>query len=356
MALLDFMPMYIRLGISFASDYFHQHAGSIYSQEIMDDPIKRHNQKMNELKHINATYPHFAIGSYKIVGPTLGIGVPTIPKVWGCKIQYAPHLDPVAVSLLSKNDNPLDLKLPNVDDGIQWLLSEVDEFVEAGYKKETFNLPDLQGPLNVAMKLVGDGRMLSLIARKNKADVVEYILDKSAEMYIEVKKRLLEATGQKKNSAYTISGCTYYYLRPAQWTKFILPVIDRTIAEFGPMIRLHHCGEANKDQLDAYSAVDWLGVEFGFGSDLKHAREIFDTPKTGPLDLSCRISPYRMLNQTPEQIKMDVQTIIDGVQGGPASIGLVGCPNDVPIENLNALWDAVQDYIKKKEEEEDDDW
>ena len=265
-------------------------------------------------------------------------------------------MNPFAKSLLKPGDNPMDLKVPNLQDSMQWLLEEVDTLVEQGHEKKTIGLPDLQGPLNVAMKLVGDNQMLSLIARRSKAEVVEHILEVAADAYIEIYQTLRKATGRDPISNFSVSGCTYYYISPKQWTKFILPVVKKCEA-LGNGIRLHHCGEADSGRIDAYSKYPWNAVEFGFGSDLALARKVFDHPKLGALEMSCRMSPYRMLNQSADQITSDIEGIISQVKGGPASINCVGVPYGTPEENLWALWNAVDAYNKAKEAEaDDDDW
>ena len=353
--LLDFMPLYVQLGFNFAADFYHYHMGSKYTQEIMLDPQKRLEQHEQEEIFIREKYPKYYEHRPLSVSPSLGIGVATIPRCWGCEVRFEPHMNPFAYALLSPDDDPMTLKKPNLDDSMQWLFEEIDVYTEMGYDKSRISLPDLQGPLNVAMKLVGDNRMLSLIARKKKADVVDSILEKSADIYIEVNKRLRKATDRPEKANWSVSGCTYYYLRPPQWERFIFPVIERCRRELGEGVRLHHCGEADEAKLETYSKIDWREIELGFGSDLKYARHHFINKKLGPVQISCRISPYRMLNQTAEQVQKDVQWILENVKGGPASISVVGCPYKTPEANLEALWSAVNDYNLSHADEDDED-
>ncbi len=62
----------------------------------------------------------------------------------------------------------------------------------------------------------------------------------------------------------TVSGCTYYYLSPSKWIKFILPLIQK-LEVFGKSVGLHHCGEANTDKIEAYAQYPWSHAELGFG-------------------------------------------------------------------------------------------
>jgi uroporphyrinogen-III decarboxylase len=119
-------------------------------------------------------------------------------------------------------------------------------------------------------------------------------------------------------------------------------------------IGLHHCGEAPAEKVEAYAQYPWTSVELGFGSNLRRARELIIHPKLGPVPFSCRISPYRMLNQPADQIRRDVEWICDQAKGDPVSINVVGIPLGTPDENLWAMFNAVQEYNKQKEMELED--
>lgn len=361
--LLDFMPLYIRCGMSFSSNYFHHAIGSTYDEQTMKDPILRFEMEKKQEIYIREKYPTFFYideasdveNKYQARG-RLGIGVATIPKSCGCEVTYRDHMNPLAKPLISRGESPLSLKMPDLDDGLCWLYEEIDKFEETGFKKGSLSLPDLQGPLNVSMKLMGDDRMLALIARKNKEKEVEHVLDIATRVYIEVNKRLRKATNRPLKSNWSVSGCTYYYLSPKKWQIYILPVIERCRSELGDGVRLHHCGKADGNKIKSYAQLKWNDCEFGFGSDLKLARKTFDYPDLGPINISCRVSPFRMLNQPAAQIREDINWIIENAKGGPMRINCVGVPHGTPEENLWAMWDAVQDYNKKKAEEEDEDY
>lgn len=354
--MLEFLPLHIHAGFSFASDFFYHHIGTKYDEATMTDPLRRIEMEAKQQKFLPTKYPRVfnPKGDYR-PRASLGIGVATIPKIFGCKIKYADHMNPVALPLLKVEDNPLNLKEPQLEDAMQWLYCEVDQFVEAGYKKNEIGLPDLQGELNIAVKLLGDDRMLGLIARKNKEDVVRHILDVTSDAYIHITQALRKVTNRPLISNFSIAGCTYFYLSPQQWTKFILPVIKKQEI-LGKHIRIHHCGLANSEKIEAFAQYPWSEAEFGFGSDLKRARELFIHKETGPVSFSCRVSPYRMLNQSATQITEDVNWIIQQAKGGPMSINVVGIPYGTPDANIHAMLNAVENFnIQKEREMEEED-
>ncbi|HMF33511.1 MAG TPA: uroporphyrinogen decarboxylase family protein, partial [Candidatus Lokiarchaeia archaeon] len=246
-------------------------------------------------------------------------------------------------------DDLMALEVPDLDTALRWIHEEIDAYLGAGWNKQDIGLPDLQGPLNIAMRVVGDTRLLNLIARPAKAEIVQHVLEVTSDAYIAVFQALRRATGKSAAGNFTIAGCSYMYLGPTHWQKFCLPVVRK--CEVLGAIGLHHCGEAPTEKIEAYAQYPWTSVELGFGSDLKRARELFVHPRLGPVPFSCRISPYRMLNQTADQIRQDVEWICANAKGGPVSINVVGVPLGTPEENLWAMYDAVQDFNKQKEME-----
>jgi uroporphyrinogen-III decarboxylase len=354
MPLLDYMPLIITTGMSFSSDWFFHNAGTRYDEATMRDPRARFEMDQAQGRFIRARYPEYfgPLEGYRPT-PSIGIGVATVPSIWGCPVLFQDHMNPFALPLLGEGDDPMQLRSPDLGDRAQWLLEEIDVYHEMGFAKGSIGLGDLQGPLNVAMKLVGDERMLGLIARPAKRAVVEHILDVSTQTYIDIYKLLRGATGRPLTQDLSVSGCTYYYLGPKQWLTYILPVLDR-VEELG-RLRLHHCGLADTRKIETYAQYPrWTSVEFGFGSDLKRARELFQSEESGPLSISCRFSPYRMLNQTAEQVYQDVNTIIEGARRGPMSIACVGVPWQTPEANIRAMWQAVEDYHKAQDDDDDE--
>lgn len=118
-------------------------------------------------------------------------------------------------------------------------------------------------------------------------------------------------------------------------------------------MNLHSCGESTHN-LEAFTKYNIVSAEFGFGTDLAKARRLLIDPKIGPLPFSCRIEPKRLLSLSREQIKEDVEFILNGVKGGPARIASVGVDYGTPRENLLAVMERVDEYYRQKEREEEE--
>ncbi len=351
MALLDYLPLNIRAGFSFASDWYYHNCGTPWDEVTMRDPVKRHAMQEKQAHFVRQKYPtFFGEDSEKVrPHPSIGIGVATLPMLFGSPVRFTPNMDPIALPALAPTDDPMMLKPPDLDNEMQWLFKEIDTLIAAGWKKQEIGLPNLQGPLNIAMRVVGDTRMLNLIARKSQAATVRHILTVISDAFIDVNRILRKGLNKPPVSGFTIAGCTYAYLGPTHWLEFCLPIVKK--CEVLGNVGLHHCGVAPAEKLEAYAHYPWTNVELGFGSDLKRARQLFIHPKLGPVPFSCRISPFRMLNQPAKQIRKDVEWICENAKGGLVSINVVGIPLGTKDENLWAMYNAVEDYNKRKEAE-----
>ncbi|MFX0099795.1 MAG: uroporphyrinogen decarboxylase family protein [Candidatus Hodarchaeota archaeon] len=362
MSLLDFIPLYIPHGISFSSDWYYYNAGTDMSEETMKDPAKRLENAIKNMRYREERYPEIFMPdgkprSEQSCNPGLGHGVTTVASMLGANVKYVPHLDPQSVPSVDvfKIDPVKDFKVPDIQDAMEPIFKEIDMILDMGFSKSQIGFPNLQGPLNIAFETLGDNQMMKLLVNKKKEEQVKHILEVTSDTFLEAHKALRKELKRSSRGGWTTAGCTYVYLSPRTFRKFVVPIIEKCAKELGP-VGLHHCGVANHDQLDAYSEVDFTGVEFGFGTDIHHARVNFLNNERGLINISCRMSPYRMLNQSAEQIKKDIEWLIEVGKGGPQSINVVGCPHGTPDENVFAYWNTIEEYNHRKEEEEEEDW
>ncbi len=357
MEYLDLLPIHITCGISFSSDWYYHNAGISMAEDILRNPSKKHDAEIKRVRYQEQRYPDIFMPSgiprdESSIKPGLGYGVTTLAAAMGARVRFDPHLDPTPVPTvdISTIDIMREIKKPDIRDALRPVFDEIDAYVAMGYKREDLGFPNTQGPLNIALETFGDRQMLSLISRASREEHARHILDVTSDVFIEATHMLHEELRRPKRGRWTVAGCTYVYLSPKQWTKFVPPVVHKCVDALGP-VGLHHCGKADNEQVNAYGKVEWQGLEFGFGTDIAHVRKAIVNKKLGVLEISCRVSPYRMLNQGAAQVTKDVEWLIEKGKGGPQRIAVVGCPYGTPDENVYALWKAVQDFNKRKEEE-----
>ena len=115
MSVLDFLPLHINAGFSFASDWLHDHCGSRFDEDLMRDPLARHAQEDKETNCIRKMYPEFFDGGKEVhYNPSIGIGVATMPLIFGAPVRYETLMYPIGLPLLQPTDNPMDLQEPNL--------------------------------------------------------------------------------------------------------------------------------------------------------------------------------------------------------------------------------------------------
>ncbi|MBD3187081.1 hypothetical protein GF325_09655 [Candidatus Bathyarchaeota archaeon] len=362
MAILDFMPLFIQAGVSFSSDWYYHEAGLSMDENTMTDPAKRLEYKVNAIRYDERRFPKIFMPSgspraESTISPGLGWGVTTLASCLGARIRFNPKMDPTAIPQVDIHDINVfeDIAVPEMHDALAPVFRDVDAYVDMGFRKGQIGLPNLQGPLNIAFESYGDNQIMSFLGRKNKEDHVKHILGVTSETFMQAHEILRKELGRPAQARWTVAGCTYYYLSPRTWKKYIIPVLHECIDRLGP-VSLHHCGVANAAQLQAYSEITWQGLEFGFGTDICMARRTITNEKLGPLNISCRMSPYRMLNQNAAQIKADVEWLIEKGVGGPQRIAVVGCPHGTPDKNIYAMWDTIEAHNRRKAEEEGEEW
>ncbi|MHA1698126.1 MAG: uroporphyrinogen decarboxylase family protein [Promethearchaeota archaeon] len=361
MSILEFLPLYIDCGISFASDWFYYNAGLSMDEKTIRSTKLRLEYKKRATSFLEQRYPHIFMRDGKpkpesVIRPDLGWGVVTLASLLGARIRFDPKMDPTPIPTVDiKKINIIrDIKALDMAEALAPIFKEIDEYMDMGFSKREIGFPNMQGPLNIAFETFGDNQMLSLLGRKSREAEVRHILDVTTTAFVDAYKILRKELKRSRRESWTVAGCTYYYLSPRIWKKYVHPVLERYMDELESVVNLHHCSTATPDQIKTYASIKWHGLEFGFGTDISFVRRTIINDKVGPLNISCRISPYRMLNQPAEQIQKDVEWLIRVGKGGPQRIAVVGCPYGTPEENIHALWSTVQEFNKQKAEEEEE--
>jgi uroporphyrinogen-III decarboxylase len=217
-------------------------------------------------------------------------------------------------------------------------------------KEVNIGPPDQQGPMNLLFKLVGEQIYNYMLKKK---PIAHQLFENITSTYIhshQYFKKLLHGMKPGQKMAFHVAECCSYLESPALVEEFNLKYDTACGEALGPM-GLHSCGESTRN-LDVFAKFNITWAEFGFGTDLKKARRLLISQSAGPVPFSCRISPKRLLSLQPTQIETDVEFILDGVRGGPASIASVGVDHVTPRENLLAAMNRVSRYNEEKAKEE----
>nr|MDO8117293.1 uroporphyrinogen decarboxylase family protein [Candidatus Sigynarchaeota archaeon] len=273
--------------------------------------------------------------------------------LYGAPVVYRPNQDPWSETVIEPGDDPVARILALDETAIEERfhpLAVIKDRVHERYSQNevTIGPPDLQGPMNLLFRLCGE-RIYGYMLKKK--DIAHRLFDNITRTFINSHLYFRELLhGTRGKSMFSVAECCSYLESPGLIDEFNRKYDNQCAAELGPM-NLHSCGESTRN-LDVFSKFDIVSAEFGFGTDLAKARRLLVTPGIGPVPLSCRLEPKRLLSLSKEQVTADVEFIIHRVRGGPASICSVGVDLGTPRKNLLAAMARVEQYNKEKEEEE----
>jgi uroporphyrinogen-III decarboxylase len=358
--LSDILPLTVPPGTSFSSQWMARNAGWSCLKEDQLDPTKQCAMKLDVETALHRIFPEIYKGKPNADNskrkPNLSIsptGTVTMAEVFGCEIKYTKELDPWAIPIVKDDSDALSIRLPNMDDRLHWLAENHDRF-KSVYPNASFNAPDLQGPLNIAYKLCGD-KIFQYIRRESKKNIGHHLMQVVTDSYIEAQKWVRKLLGKPARMEFQIAECTSFFVGPKTFEEFNFHYDLQAIKELGP-VRIHSCGLTTNVKLDIIATFPNLAsVELGFGTDLKYARQVFQSKERGRLPISARVEPKRMMNEPPSQIRADVNWIIENAKGGPLSINCVGVPYETPKENILAMYKTCWEYDERHAKELDED-
>jgi uroporphyrinogen decarboxylase len=132
---------------------------------------------------------------------------------------------------------------------------------------------------------------------------------------------------------------------PRLWREFIKPYIERIyerVRSAGKYVMIHSCGDVREILPDLVEAG--LNV---FNPFQPEVMDVFETKKRyfGKLSFNGAISVQHLLpHGTPEQVRTETRRLLDtlGAGGGYIASPSHAIPSDVPIENIVALIETLQ--------------
>jgi hypothetical protein len=121
------------------------------------------------------------------------------------------------------------------------------------------------------------------------------------------------------------------------YDEFLLPceiLMANNLRPYG----IHHCGNNLQKFAELYAKVPAVFVDVGWGSDVARCRKIFPDAF-----LNLRLSPVRMLQQTPDEIRRDTeQLLLAGDLSDKIGLCCINMDYGTPDENIMALFNVAQ--------------
>jgi uroporphyrinogen-III decarboxylase len=282
-----------------------------------------------------------------IVGSRHVAGGFVVPALLGVEIRFSGNQAPWNVPRNLSRDEALRLRVPDI--ASTWPINEWIALMD-GLEKEYGRLIgdyNTGGLINTALELRGNDFFLDLLEDPELTDhlfaviaetqvrVANYVRSRTGASSVSVNRGILHADP----SIYLHASCSVQMISPSLYERAILPH-ERRLADRLSPYGIHHCGNNLHLFAPAYSTLPVRFLDVGWGSDVAACARAF--PEAF---LNLRLSPVRMLQESPETIYHDTIGLLRAA-GRTTNVG-VCCINmdyDTPDSNVHAMFRAVAEF------------
>jgi corrinoid protein of di/trimethylamine methyltransferase len=339
---------HIPLGVGFYPDWFYTQYGISFGREYYFDPEARVAARMEIDRRLYERFGEVGLGNPDPQPrPLITFGMVMLPSIFGCEIIYKDDALPWAMPLNLSKDEVMKLDVPDIFHSYPMteMIQQI-EYLKGKYGKVVGDI-NTTGVQNLALKIRGDQLYIDFF---EDPELCRHLLRICAECMIQLFEFNRKTTGTGAVDVTpmcdprlcVLPNCTAEQISLETYVDHVLEY-DNQVADACHPVGIHHCGSVDQ-VLDGYAKVHHLEfIEIGFGSNVKHTREVF-----GPrVAVNARISPVLMKNGAPEEVAAEVRRLIDN--GAPLdnfSIDTVGLTYGTPDENVRTALQTVADYGK----------
>jgi len=299
-----------------------------------------------------ALYDRFGLGDPRpeprpIIGSMHVAGGFVMPALFGIEIRFAYDEAPWPISADLGRSDILALEVPDLSTTwpMDQLIADMNS-LESQFGQVVGDF-DTDGILNTALLLRGQQLYLDFF---DDPPLAHHLFSVLAETYVRVASYMRSRTGtcavatnrsilNVDPKLYLHSNCSVQMISPAAYDGFLLPY-ELYLAERLQPYGIHHCGDNLHLYTKAYSRVPSVFFDVGWGSDVVECRRALPDAF-----LNLRLSPVRMLRQTPDEVRKDTEDLLSA-GGSIEKIG-VCCINmdfGTPDENIAAMLEAVAGF------------
>jgi hypothetical protein len=336
----------IPVEVIFNPNWWFRHYGIAFDEPFYFDTETRIK---NDLLMRRALRERFGLGepgaeARPIIGSMHVAGGFVMPALFGVRITFAGNAAPWPVPANLSREEILALQVPDIQTAwpMDRLIADMDGLEDQfGYVVGDF---DTDGILNTALQLRGQRLFIDFF---EDTELVHHLFQVLAKTYVLVANYVKSRTGTCALATnrsilhvdahiYLHSNCSVHMISPEMYTQFLLPY-ELFLAERLQPYGIHHCGDNLQAFAWAYAGVPATFYDVGWGSDVARCRAAFPDAF-----LNLRLSPVRMLQQTSDAIRRDVNMLL-AAAGSLDKVG-VCCINmdyGTPDENVLAMLEAV---------------
>jgi uroporphyrinogen-III decarboxylase len=279
-----------------------------------------------------------------IVGSMYVAGGFVMPALFGIDIQFADNEAPWPFQAELSRSDVLALEVPDLSSTwpMDQLIADMDTLEsQFGYVIGDF---DTDGILSTALLLRGQQLFIDFfedpplvhhlfaVLSETYALVANYVKSRTGTCAVATNRSILNVDPE----LYLHSNCSVQMISPSAYEEFLLPY-ELYLAERLQPYGIHHCGNNLHLYADLYSRVSSVFFDVGWGSDVFECRRAL--PEAF---LNLRLSPVRVLQQTPDKVKKDVEDLLS-TAGSIDKVGMCCINMDfgTPDENVTTMMNTA---------------
>lgn len=330
--------------VVFAPDWWYSHYGIAFDEPFYFD---KETRTRNDVIMRRALYERFGLGEAHpqerpIIGSMYVAGGFVVAALLGAQIQFAKDAAPWPVSRNLNREQVLALRPPDILS--IWPMNRLIADMNALEKQFGYVAGDLntEGVLDNALLLRGQDLFIDMA---EDLELVHHLFAVVTETQVRVAELVRQRTGTTSMSAnrgithvdpriYLHANCSVQMISPPMYERCLFPYELRLAQRLSPY-GIHHCGDNLHRFANIYGRLPVVFCDVGWGSDVAKCRELLPD-----VFLNLRLSPVRMMQQGPEQIRHDALEMV--AQAGPDKVGLCCINMDAatPDESVLALLEA----------------
>ncbi len=336
----------------FNPNWWFQTAGISFDERFYLDPATRIADDVTMRRVLWRRYADLGLGEEDpqprpVIGSLHVAGGFVIPALLGAEIRFAPDAAPQPLPRRLTAEQIDALEKP--DWRALWPMNALIAQMDALEAEHGYVIGDLNtdGLLNAAYHFYGEDlfadfylapervtRLLGLIGELI-TDVALAVRGRTGSCSISVN-RMVERVDR---ATFLHANCSVQMISPASYRQLHLPVeqaMARRIRPFG----IHHCGSNLHQVAAAYAELQPAFVDVGWGSDVAAVAAALPDAF-----LNLRLSPVRMLHNTPQEVAQDAEYLLRAV-GRLERAGLccINLDYGTPDDNIWAVAEVVERY------------
>jgi len=340
--------------VVFHPSWWFKNTGITFDEDFFFHPAKRVESERKMEQVLYDRFGQYGLGENRdkdlpVVGAVHNAAGYLLAGMMGCRLEYSESAPPEVISA-----NRDDLSLDSVDAVFKSsAFKRFDKLCDELKEKYGYLTGDVGwgGILNTAMDLRGQMIFMDMF---DKAEETKEYFRKLAVYTEKFAKGIESETGSSsiavnrtvrhiEKPVFLHSECSVTMISEEQYEEFILPVDmewSKRIRPYG----IHFCGQDPDRFAKSFSKIPHLEfLDVGWGGDVKILRE--HLPNTF---LNIRLSPVEIVNQTPDQIRTTITSLVTD-SGNPNLSGVccINMDDKVSDSQVSAIFETVKELRNK---------